>query len=165
MTDRADEEALDHVPADADPRVRAFHDHWKRLAPEPGLLPARRHFDPSAIPELLPNVWMLDIVGDPPRFRYRLLGTALDTGPLAGSTGRFMDEVSPDFPTNPTFPDYLAVTKGAISWRRGAPAFRFMEIWRVIERLMLPLAEDGKTPDMMLNFTVVIERAPRQPDF
>ncbi len=165
MTAGGREVALDHVPADAEPRLRAFYDHWRSLAPAPGFLPARRHFDPIAIPELLPNTWMLDIVGNPPRFRYRLIGSALDTGPLAGATGRFMDEVSADFPANPTFPDYIAVTKGAISWRRGSPAFRFMEMWRVIERLLLPLADDGKTPDMMLNITVVLERAPRRPDF
>ncbi len=157
--------ALDHVPAYADPRVRAFHEYWKRMAPGPGLLPARRHFDPTAMPELMPNIWLLDILGNPPRFRYRLIGTALDTGPLAGATGRYMDEVSPDFAVNPTLPDYCAVAKGAISWRRGAPAFSFMEMWRHIERVMLPLAEDGKTPDMMLNLTLVLERAPPRPDF
>jgi hypothetical protein len=154
--------ALDRLPPHADERVRAFHDYWRRIAPGPGLLPGRRHFDPTAIPELLPNVWLVDVVGRPPRFRYRLIGTALDTGVLAGATGRFMDEVSPDFLGNPSQPDYLAVAQGAISWRRGAPAFHFTDMWRVIERVMLPLAEDGRHPDMMLNLTLVLERAPRQ---
>jgi hypothetical protein len=155
--------ALDHVPADADARVGEFHAHWESLRPGPGLLPARRHFDPIRVPHLLPNVWLLDIVGSPPRFRYRLIGTALDIDKLAGATGRFMDEVSPDFPGSPTFPDYLAVARGEISWRRGPPAFRFMDAWRTIERVLLPLAADGRTPDMMLNITAVLEPGLRPP--
>lgn len=155
--------ALDFVPDGADPRVKELHAHWESLRPGPGLLPARRHFDPVRVPLLLPNLWLLDIVGSPPRFRNRLLGTALDVDPIAGATGRFMDDVSPDFPESPTYPDYLAVAKRAISWRRGPPAFRFMEIWKTIERVMLPLAGDGRAPDMMLNLTVVLESAPRRP--
>lgn len=155
--------ALSHVPDDADPRVKELHAHWDSLRPGPGLLPARRHFDPARVPHLLPNLWLLDIAGRPPRFRYRLLGTALDVDQLAGATGRFMDDVSPDFPDSPTYPDYLAVANGAISWRRGPPAFRFMEIWKTIERVMLPLAADGRAPDMMLNITVVLEPSPRRP--
>lgn len=155
--------ALTQIPEDADPRVRGFHAHWESLRPGPGILPARRHFDPIRVPHLLPNVWLLDIVGHPPRFRYRVIGTALDVDKLAGATGRFMDEVSSDFPDSPTYPDYLAVARGEISWRRGPPAFRFMAAWRTIERVMLPLAADGRTPDMMLNFTVVLESAPRPP--
>ncbi|MCM0019103.1 MAG: PAS domain-containing protein [Tagaea sp.] len=158
-----DSGALAHVPGDADPRVRELHAHWESLRPAPDLLPGRAHFDPVRVPHLLPNIWLLDIVGPPPRFRYRLIGTGLDIDRLAGATGRFMDEVSPDFPGSPTFADYLAVARGAISWRRGPPAFRFMEAWRVIKRLMLPLAADGRTPDMMLNITVVLESAPRPP--
>jgi hypothetical protein len=82
---------------------------------------------------------------------------------LAGATGRFMDEVSPDFPGSPTYPDYLAAAEGAVSWRRGPPAFRFMEIWKTIERVMLPLAADGRAPDVMLNLTAVLEPSPRRP--
>ena len=155
--------ALDRVPEDADQRVREFHAHWESLRPGPGLLPSRAAFDPIRVPHLLPNVWLLDIVRPGPRFRYRLIGTALDVDQIAGATGRFMDEVSPDFPGSPTHPDYLAVARGEISWRRGSPAFQFMEVWRTIERLMLPLAADGRVPDMMLNITLVLESAPRRP--
>jgi hypothetical protein len=155
--------ALGHVPPGADPRVRDFYAHWEGLRPGPGLLPGRRHFDPIRVPHLLPNTWLLDIEGSPPRFRYRVIGTGLDIDKLVGATGRYMDEVSPDFPSNPTYPDYLAVARGEISWRRGPPAFRFMEVWRTIERVLLPLAADGTTPDMMLNITVVLESAPRSP--
>jgi hypothetical protein len=106
---------------------------------------------------------MLEIAGSPPRFRYRLIGTALEVDQLAGATGRFMDDVSPDFPVSPTYPDYLAVARGEINWRRGPPAFRFMQLWRTIERVLLPLADDGRTPNMMLNLTVVLESAPPPP--
>ena len=40
-------------------------------------MPARRDIDPAEIPDLLPNVVLVDVERDPPDFRYRLIGTAI----------------------------------------------------------------------------------------
>src|SRR5690242_1355091 len=64
-------------PATAGPEIVALYDYWRSKAPGEGLLPGRRHIDPVDIPRLLPNVWLLDVVDDPRRFRVRLVGGAL----------------------------------------------------------------------------------------
>ena len=59
-----------NAAAEPHPRIAELIRHWRSLAPGPGLLPGRRHFDPMKVPKLLPNIWLLEIVPGPPR-RYR----------------------------------------------------------------------------------------------
>jgi hypothetical protein len=40
-------------------------------------MPARRDIDPIEIPDLLPNIVLVDVERDPLDFRYRLIGTAI----------------------------------------------------------------------------------------
>ncbi|MCM0019105.1 MAG: hypothetical protein NBV67_03860 [Tagaea sp.] len=153
------QETADGVPDGADPRIVAFHRYWRSIAPAPGVLPGRRHFDPIDIPALLPFVWLLDIVGRPPRFRYRLLGTSFSDEPLLGATGKFMDDLAPDFAISASYADYMAAaTTGAVRWRRGLATYAYMPGWRRIERVLMPLAADGKTPDIVAGLTLVHER-------
>src|SRR5215470_6859111 len=60
------------------PRIARLIEHWRALAPGPGLLPGRQHFDPMQVRDLLPHLWLLDVVAGPPRrFRFRLVGGAI----------------------------------------------------------------------------------------
>jgi hypothetical protein len=64
---------------------------WAKLGSR--RLPSRKDFD---IAELRPWVgWinLLEVVGDPPRFRYRLVGTRLSLLHDRDPTGRYLDEV------------------------------------------------------------------------
>jgi hypothetical protein len=159
MERRDEQETADGVPDGADPRIVAFHRYWLSIAPAPGTLPGRQHFDPIDIPELLPFVWLLDIVGRPPRFRYRLLGTSFSDRPLLDATGKFMDDLAPDFTISASYADYLAAAAGgAVRWRRGLATYAYMPGWRRIERVLMPLAGDGKTPDIVAGLTLVHER-------
>lgn len=142
------------------PKLQEFYGYWRRLHPAGGGLPGRQHFDPLDIAPLMPWVWMVDIVrgAAEPRFRYRLLGTRQVTAMNADHTGRFMDEVHPSFLRGPVYGDYLDVARGETSWRRGAPAFHLdPELYR-LERLMLPLARNGRDPDIILALTVYFRR-------
>ena len=59
-----------------DDRLRDLYRYWaekKHNRP----LPARVDLDPMEIPQLLQNIVLVDVVGEPPRFRYRLVGTAV----------------------------------------------------------------------------------------
>lgn len=139
------------------PRIRALYDHWRRIHPAPGRLPGRRHFDPMALPKLLPNIWMLDVLREPLRFRYRLVGTYMVTALGRDFTGAWFHEVHPDFgPDHPTYDDYRRLAKeGAVLWRRGRPIFALhIERCAALERIILPLADDGTTVDMGLAMTV-----------
>lgn len=57
--------------------LRDFFAYWQSKRTEEGL-PLRADIDPVDIPKLLPNVLLIDVIGQPAYdFLYRLLGTAI----------------------------------------------------------------------------------------
>ena len=72
-------------------RIRKLNTYW--LAKANGKVPSRSEIDPVDVRELLPNLMMIDIVGEPPRFRYRLVGTRVVQYTGFDFTGRCMDEM------------------------------------------------------------------------
>ena len=76
-----DPASLDLIKASTEPRWRQFLHFWLALASEKGDIPARGDLDPARLgTELLPNVFLVDVVfseSDKPRFRFRLLGEAI----------------------------------------------------------------------------------------
>lgn len=112
------------VPVDStpNPRVVRLMEYWRDLAPGPGLPPGRRHHDPMQVPDLLPNIWLIDVVrGTPNRYRYRLIGSTLTDAGAPIKPGMFIDELGE-----------------RIEQDAAHAAF---------ERVLLPLAEDGETAD------------------
>lgn len=73
------------------PVNRGLRDHWLRLQGGSRGLPSWSDFDPAAVPRLLPHLVVVEVTGDPPVFRYRLIGTFITN--LAGrdATGRYLD--------------------------------------------------------------------------
>jgi len=120
------------------------------------LWPLRRDIDPMAIPRLLPNVFLADVMPDG-RFRYRVFGTAL-VGLRGGMkpsdpTGKWFDEIE-------TVYDRDSVQASIRSWldaptalyRRESirlPAWPMVSV--VVHELRLPLTSDGTRVDMMLS--------------
>ncbi len=139
------------------PKIREIYEYWRRIHPAPGTLPGRQHFDPLQIHTLLPNIWLIDVIRPQLRFRYRLVGTRI-TEALGDTTGQWLDDVHPDFhPGSPTHQNYLSIANGgAPSWRRGPPMLMaYSERCAEIERLLLPLASDGATVDVIVALTVM----------
>ncbi|MDF2365809.1 PAS domain-containing protein [Sneathiella sp.] len=68
-----------------------IRDYWLELKKN-RLMPLKQEFNPAAIARHLPYVLLADVVQDPLRFRYRLLGTRITE--LAGrdATGKWLDE-------------------------------------------------------------------------
>jgi hypothetical protein len=135
----------------SDLRLRRFYDYWqgKRRGER---LPGRQDIDPLEIPDLLPHISILDVVGTGTamRFRFRLVGTA--NVRIAGReyTGAFIDDVfeAEDAArmgaayreiVDRREPHYW-VNQAAV---RGNPPVRY-------SRLMVPLATDGQTVDMLM---------------
>jgi hypothetical protein len=131
-----------------------LYSYWESRR-TPGKLPSRRDIDPTEIPKLLPNIWLIDVVPPVPRFRYRLIGTAVVEARGHDQTGSFIDLELLDFSKSQTYVDLRAALHGEPSWRRGVPdkAHRLNKI-RSIERIFLPLAADGATVDIVLALTV-----------
>jgi hypothetical protein len=148
------DDKITHPPPGASAKIVAIHDYWRRIVPEAGVLPGRRHLHPADIPELLPNVWLVDIVATQ-RFRVRLLGSALQRAGIPLRAGDFVDDPVPPALKEKALADFRSVvTSRQPLWFRG-PAYlpHDTEVFE-LERIYLPLAADGVSVDMLLCLTV-----------
>lgn len=151
-------------PASADPWVGTLYDYWRRCRPADGTLPGRQHIDPLAFAEFWPWIWMADIVGVPARFRFRLLGGEHVRLMKGEYTGQWIDEVLPPAKCPLIHGALEQAASGAPAYCRspsyvrydGDPVLHVLD--QMAERLYLPLARDGCTPDMVLALTIVQAR-------
>lgn len=155
---REDAAALDTHSWDV--RVRALYDYWLARCRD-GCPPRRSDIDPIDLPHLLRWLWLVDVARDAPdwplRFRARLMGTEHVTTMGHDPTGKWMDEAFPTFLTNPTYSDYVQVAENAMpSYRAGKPLYHLDKEHVRMERIMLPLAGDDKSIDMILAITVYL---------
>lgn len=139
-----------------EPVLVGVRDYWLSLAKDRPM-PAREHFDPLDIPHLLPHIVLFDVFGDPPSFRFRLVGTASVFGAGVDPTGKVFN----DMPHSGT-----AVGR----MRRGVElriAYFTDDIFPWGTRphlyyrtLVMPLSGDGDAVDMLLAATVIREEGP-----
>ena len=143
------------LPPGSDPRVAQLHRYWLGIRPAPDRLAGRQHFDPVAVPQLLRWLWLVDIERDPLRFRYRLVGSEHVAAFGRDATGEWLDETHPSFLDSSAYPAFVAAASGAeISHYRGRPVYFVRKDFLSIERLILPLARNGRQPDILLGITV-----------
>jgi hypothetical protein len=107
--------------------------------------PSREDIDPAGMVEALPNVFLIDVVAEPRRYRVRLMGTELVECYGQDITGCYIDEI--------TDRELGALHELVTTWRP----------WRLVgesgstpgrvkryELLALPLSTDGATVNMVL---------------
>ena len=141
------------------PKIRRFIEYWRSVAPE-GRLPGRQHLDPTAIPALLANLWIMEVErAGTPRFRYRLIGTSVARAFAKDLTGRYLDEAHPGFASTGIH-GFLCETveRRLPSWRVGRPKFFALRDFLRVERVYLPAARDGETVDMIFAMTIFLDR-------
>ncbi|MGE5147623.1 MAG: PAS domain-containing protein [Candidatus Eiseniibacteriota bacterium] len=141
------------LPADAvEPEFVVLYDYWRGKCRD-GRLPARRDIDPLDLPPaLLPNIVLLDVErrGAAPRFRVRLAGTGFVALLEREATGCYFDELGHERQMAPILDALMTLVA------TGQPAFLASPMTRPskdkvwLKRFALPLAEDGKTVDMIL---------------
>jgi hypothetical protein len=74
-------------------RLRIAYGYW--LGKRQGrLMPCRSDIDPVEIPALLPYVMLIDVIGHPLDFRYRLIGTAARNIMRRDYTGLLFSEIA-----------------------------------------------------------------------
>lgn len=141
------------MPVITTPQLRTLAELW--LSKRPGdELPCRSDFSDDDLRPWFGNLLMVDVVEGPHRFRFRLMGTSLVDAACRELTGKFFDEADTSGYEPDVLEDYAEVV------RTGAPFCKtrkynpspgsFMDHWRVYERLLLPLASDGKAIDRIL---------------
>ncbi|MCB9948256.1 MAG: PAS domain-containing protein [Rhodospirillaceae bacterium] len=132
---------------------RQLLDHWVAIRgshPQP----RRADFDPAAVQGILPHVGLMDVVPPGPRFRYRLLGTALERRFGRRVSGSFVDAV-----VDRAYADYLnGIYRACVTGR--VPMFvaecsTFLSDYPLFRyRLLLPMSSDRDAIDMILYSTI-----------
>lgn len=136
-------------------KVAAMHRHWSSLPASDDGVPLWSAFDPLAIPQLLPNVFLISVEGDPPRFRFRLLGENIRAAGGPGRKDAFVDEI-PRTGTAAYLNDQLAdiVRTRTPRWYKGPPTLRHHRDVSTLEGVMLPMAADDGPVTRILCLTV-----------
>ena len=131
-----------------DPLLQRLHAYWCEKRGQ-RIAPARAEIHPDEIRDLLPNVYIIEMIGVPHRFRFRLAGTAVVREYGGEITGKFLDEIDLDGANLPILSEYeKAVAERepvAGSWHFTKRDGRELSY----EHLILPLSSDGKTVYML----------------
>jgi len=132
----------------ADPDLVRLFDYW-RARHRGQLLPGRRDIDPIDLAFILGDMVLLDVLRDPLRFRYRLVGANIVMRSSRDNTGVMVHE-HPDLEFRPTaLRFYRSIAAGARPDAERRNMITDDQVRRY-EILGLPLAADGKTVDMIL---------------
>ncbi len=130
-----------------------WYDATERL----GRLPARRDFDPTEHPKLLPHVFLMDVEPEG-RFRIRLNETYITDLWGHEPTGRYLDQDN----FGPRWSSLRDLLEETAAGRRPLATHERVMHGRgfalLNEVVHLPLAQDGGAIDMVLGTLVTIER-------
>jgi hypothetical protein len=138
------------------PRVLRFFKYWLALKPAQGL-PGRQHFDPLDIPDLMSRVWMLDVLREPLRYRYRLVGTKRAEIFRRDITGEFFDDVhSRSHDERETYGRFFTSVRDRVAtYRRGNLVGVHEKEHVGVETCIVPMARDGQTVDLLIAFSAL----------
>jgi len=141
------------MPVITTPQLQALVELWAARR-RGDLLPCRSDFTDQDLRPWFGNLLMVDVVDGPHQFRFRLMGTSLVDAASRELTGKFFDEVDISGYEPDVLEDYAETV------RRRTPFCKirhynptpgtFMDHWRDYERLLLPLASDGRKIDRIL---------------
>ena len=107
------------------------------------------------VPRLLPNLWLLEVHRDPLRFWRRLVGTKIEEFAGMNLTGGWVGDRLSGARLSGVHSFLMDVVESKQpNWRRGKSLIRFEKDYAELERLYLPLADDGMTVDIILAITV-----------
>jgi len=104
---------------DTDKRLLQVHAYWSNIRQD-GRPPERNDFNPAAIPHLLPNIFLVDVLNDPRDFCFRLVGTTFLKATSQNLTGLKVTEAfPPEFSSQVLAGWNNVVEKGGPNWARG----------------------------------------------
>lgn len=137
-----------------DPRLRRLGAWWEDACAALGHLPGRQHVDPAGWRGLLAHLYMIDVIEDGKRYRWRLIGTAVTE--LAGrdATGRYMDDLYDVAGYAEATKSYAAVVASRRPLRSfGTLAFTGRD-YSGFDSVEVPLAADGARIDLILGMCI-----------
>lgn len=131
------------------PITRAAYAYWLSKHRE-RRLPSRDDIRPEEITTLLPFVFLVDVIGEAPSFRFRLVGTRLSVWARREFTGVAINEAEYGSEWRNVHDDYVAAVLGRVP----SYAVRDKSPWPdrdflAYERIVMPLSNDGITVNML----------------
>lgn len=141
---------------DLDPKLQCLLDYWeeKRGNRE---MPSRADIDPSDIPHLLPNIYLIDVSYDPDVYRFRLAGTEIVRLFHEEVSGKTIDQLA-TVPLRALLRSHyedVIKARGALA---DADAFAVRRKNFAYNWLLLPLSAGGRVVDMLLGCCVMRRR-------
>ena len=136
------------------PSIRALVEYWLKIH-HGTHLPGRSDFEPLDIPHLLKHVVLTDVIDGDKSYRVRLMGTEVVRAFEQDFTGKFFEDVIPNFKSTLGYRHRQEVqSTGIPSYRLAKSTMSFkLDLWP-IERIHLPLASNGNDVDMILSMTI-----------
>ena len=134
-----------------DPELIRFYDYWTSLRGDRAI-PSRADVDPLHIPrEFLPNLMLIDVLREPRRYRYRLIGTQVVAASGEDRTGQTFENVGFIKAHPVVLEQYNCVVENARPLHSLEPFTNFATGASYdVDRLLLPLSSDGRTVDMLM---------------
>ena len=139
------------------PELEAIQSRWQELCRD-GQLPMRADFPPESLTPWMGHIQIVERVneGDQVRHRVRLVGTRIVYYEGRDNTGLFLDDVVPIEQRDEILEPYRRCAETRAPVYSAFYSCSDAAISSQLERLILPLAADGKTVDQ---FLVAIYRA------
>lgn len=139
-------------PGQLDRKLQRLLDYWQEKRGEREM-PARADIDASEIPDLLPNIYLIDVSYDPNIFRFRLAGTEiirLFSEEVSGKTTDQLEAVALRSLLRSHYEEVIEARApvsddDAFVDRRKSYAYDW---------LLLPLSSGGRVVDMLLGCCV-----------
>lgn len=127
----------------------AAYEYWCGLVRD-DILPARRDIQPDRMVRFLPNVMLMDVIRDPDLdFRFRLIGTRHRNFWIKDLTGCRIRDTEQQGPGTVIWSAWEKVANSGLPMSTRAPYVGPKKEIYEIEDILMPLAEDGRTVDMI----------------
>ena len=144
-----------NVPLDAHPDIWMLVHYWKYIHPL-GRLPGGAHLNFEDIPQLFPNMRLLDVLeGGPHRYRVRMIGPEHAKQLGYDPTGSWYETVTNRFNNSVVELDLERVRHARRPvYRKGKTIVPYATNAKIIERVHVPLAGDGYRVDRIASLTL-----------
>lgn len=141
-----------HLPDD---KLQRLYAYWLSRCREDAY-PRREDIDPLEIPDLLPNIFLLDVVGDGKDFIFRLAGSLVEDAFNMSLRGKSITEIQRDAGTPIPVAQHVEVAQGGgPRYREGMMRVAGREHWKT-HRLLLPLSSDGRHVDVLMGGAIFL---------
>jgi hypothetical protein len=137
-----------------DPDLAALQNYWTDKC-NGRTMPRRADINPNEIRGLLPDIFIMEI-HQPLRFCFRLVGTRICERWHQNNTGKWLDELDYDGVRETVLEQYASVAQSGLPRCDTAEFVGDKGMYLHYRRVLLPLSEDGVTPNMLLGMQKAI---------